>query len=70
MGQTLLRSEEIGSVQRNDIDVSTTGQAVITKVIAGANATLSSTGVDAGTGDVTVNPTVGKGFVFAVACAL
>lgn len=70
MGQTLLTTREIGSVQRNDFDVTTTTEAVITKVIAGANCTLSSTGVDAGTGDVTVNASVSKGFVFAMACSL
>lgn len=55
MGRTKLTTNEIGSVQRNDFDVTTTGEAVITKVIAGTGISLSSTGVDAGTGDVTIN---------------
>jgi hypothetical protein len=55
MAKTQLSSEEIGNVQRNDFDITTSGQAVITKVIAGSGVTISSTGVDAGTGDVTVN---------------
>lgn len=55
MGRTLLSSREIGSVQRNDFDTTTSGQAVITKVIAGTGISLSSTGTDAGTGDVTIN---------------
>lgn len=55
MARTLLSSREIGSVQRNDLDTTTTTQAIIAKVIAGTNISLSSTGVDAGTGDVTIN---------------
>lgn len=57
MPRTLLTSKEIGNVQRNDLDVSTAGEAVITKVIAGTGISLSSTGVDAGTGDVVINST-------------
>ena len=44
-----------GSVGRASMNTATTGQALITKVIAGTAVSLSSTGVDAGTGDVTVN---------------
>jgi hypothetical protein len=44
-----------GSVGRASMNTATTGQALITKVIAGTGVSLSSTGVDAGTGDVTVN---------------
>lgn len=43
------------TIQRQDLDTVTTAQAVITKVVAGTGITLSSTGVDPGTGDVTVN---------------
>ena len=43
------------SVQRVDLDHTTTGQAVILKVIEGTGITISSTGVDAGTGDVTIS---------------
>ena len=46
---------EDGTVSRVDMNTTDTGQAVITKVIAGTNVTISSTGVDAGTGDVTIN---------------
>lgn len=59
MSRTLLSSREIGNVQRNDLDITTTGEAVIRKVIAGTNVTLSSTGVDSGTGDVTINASGG-----------
>lgn len=57
MPQTQLRGPQIldGSVQRQDLDVATAGSAVIRKIIAGTNVTISSTGVDAGTGDVTIN---------------
>jgi hypothetical protein len=43
---------------REQLDTATTGQAVITKAIQGTGITLSATGVDAGTGDVTINLTV------------
>lgn len=59
MSKTQVTSREIGFVQRNDFDIITTGQSVITKIIAGTNVTISSTGVDAGTGDVTINATAG-----------
>ena len=50
-----------GMVQRSELDVSTAGQAVLRKVIAGTGITLSATGIDAGTGDVTINSTGGGG---------
>ena len=37
------------------LNTTTAGSALITKVIAGANVNITNTGVDAGTGDVTVN---------------
>lgn len=59
MARTLLTSREIGNVQRNDLDITTSGEAVIRKIVAGTHVTLSSTGVDEGTGDVTINVTGG-----------
>ena len=55
MGRTLLSAKEIGNVQRHEFDITTSGEAVIRKVIAGTGVTISSTGIDAGTGDVTIN---------------
>ena len=46
-----------GSIIRDDINVTTTGKALITKVIPGLNVNISSTGIDPGTGDVTINVT-------------
>lgn len=47
-----------GSIQRVDLDVTTSGQAVISRVFAvSANIALSSTGADTGTGDVTFDLT-------------
>lgn len=43
------------SIQRQDLDVSNSGKAVITKIIAGDGIALSSTGVDEGTGDVSIS---------------
>jgi hypothetical protein len=42
-------------ITRSDLNVSTPGSAVIRKIIAGTNITISQTGADAGTGDVTIN---------------
>lgn len=50
-----------GSVQRDDLDASTVGQAVVRKLIEGAGITLTATGADAGTGDVTVAASVPAG---------
>lgn len=57
MARTQLTGSQVsdGSVARADLNTSTAGSAVITKIIAGTGITLSSTGADAGTGDVTVN---------------
>lgn len=44
-----------GDVGRVDMNTATSGKAVTTKVIAGTSIALSSTGADAGTGDVTVS---------------
>lgn len=62
MARTQLTGEQVndGSIQRVDLDATTSGAAVIKKVIAGTNITISSTGVDAGTGDVTINATGGS----------
>lgn len=50
-----------GSVQRDDLDVATVGQAVVRRLVQGTGVTLSSTGADSGTGDVTINATGGGG---------
>jgi hypothetical protein len=57
MAITTIRGTQVlnGTIQRADLDVSTVGQAVVAKLIQGTNVTLSSTGGDAGTGDVTVS---------------
>lgn len=57
MPRTEIRGEQLrdGEVQRDDLDITTTGQAVTRKIVAGTNISLSSTGVDSGTGDVTVS---------------
>jgi hypothetical protein len=40
---------------RNNLDTTTVGSAVIVKAVQGTGISLSSTGADAGTGDVTIN---------------
>jgi len=59
MARTELTGRQVkdGTVQRDDLDASTSGQAVIRKLVQGTGTALSSTGVDAGTGDVTVATT-------------
>lgn len=57
-----------GTIQRADLDVSTSGSAVVAKLVAGAGITFSSTGPDAGTGDVTINATgsaMSDGYILA-----
>jgi len=57
MPQTQIKSSQLldGGVQREDINVSVSGHALITKIIAGNGLAESHTGVDAGTGDVTLS---------------
>jgi hypothetical protein len=60
MPQTVISGKQVkdSSIQRIDLDTTTVGQAVVTKLIQGTNVTLSSTGADAGTGDVTISAAV------------
>jgi len=57
MGQTQLPGTRItdATIRRSDLDTVTAGEAVIRKVLAGTNVTITSTGTDDGTGDVTIN---------------
>jgi hypothetical protein len=57
MPATTVRGTQItnATIQRQDLDVSTVGQAVVAKILQGSNVTLSSTGGDSGTGDVTIS---------------
>jgi hypothetical protein len=57
MAATVVRGAQIkdGTIQRADVDVGTVGQALITKALQGSGIAITSTGADAGTGDVTVN---------------
>ena len=44
-----------GSITRADLNTTSIGNAIVTKIIAGANVSFESTGVEEGTGDVTIN---------------
>ena len=60
MARTLITTEQLGdgtAVGRADLITSVSGQAVIAKAINGTGIRFSSTGADAGTGDVTINNT-------------
>jgi hypothetical protein len=48
---------EDGSIWREDLNYTSTGKAVVRKIIAGDNVTLEYDGVDSGTGDVTIHAT-------------
>ena len=63
MTRTEIKSSQIKDqeIKRADLNDSTSGQAVIKKVIAGNGVSLSSTGADAGTGDVTISVSGGNG---------
>ena len=62
MPKTLVTGLQVkdGSIQRPDLDVTTVGQAVVAKLVQGTGITLSSTGADSGTGDVTINAAAGS----------
>lgn len=57
MAKTEVQTRDIkdGEVRRDDVNISTSGEALIRKLIAGTGLTIESeTGVDEGTGDVTL----------------
>lgn len=57
MARTQLTGHQLNdsSIQRDDLDSTTVGQAVIKKLIAGNGINITFTGADFGTGDVTIN---------------
>lgn len=66
MPRTQVSTTEIGNsqVRREDLDLTTPSQAVIAKVIAGDYISLTETGPDSGTGDVTINVDPVTGSIF------
>lgn len=52
VGGNQIKDTDVG---REDINIATTGRAMVRKIIQGTGITLSSTGADSGTGDVTIN---------------
>ena len=61
MSRTSIGTREVrdGSVARSDVNITSSGESLITKVIAGTDVGLTWTGADPGTGDVTINFTGG-----------
>lgn len=51
-------------VQKSALNTTTPGEAVVTRIVAGAGIALTETGVDTGTGDVTITNTGGGGAVY------
>jgi hypothetical protein len=56
---------EDGGIWREDLNTTSTGKAIVTKLVAGADISLDSTGVDDGTGEVTINFTSSTGGITA-----
>ena len=71
MGKTLISWVQMAtaSIRRPSLDTITAGSAVIAKVIGSNDITLTSTGADAGTGDVTLGISSASPSVTANACA-
>jgi len=44
-----------GTLYRQDLNITSTGKAVVRKVLAGSDINISYTGIDPGTGDVTIS---------------
>ncbi len=67
MAITQFRASQLGanSVGRDEVNTTVSGQALITRIIQGTGITISSTGVDTGTGDVTINAS-GAGIVRSI----
>jgi hypothetical protein len=62
MARTRIGAAQIrdGGINREDINTNEAGHALITKAVQGDDITLSSTGVDSGTGDVTFSLSIEK----------
>lgn len=56
MAKTEVQTRDIkdGEVRREDVNVNTSGEALIRKLLNGAGIVMSQDGADAGTGDVTI----------------
>jgi hypothetical protein len=59
MAQTSINSDGLAasSITRSKLNTSLAGNAVIAKLLSGTGISLAYTGVDAGTGDVTISGT-------------
>lgn len=67
MPATQVRSGQLGDgeVRRDDVNTTTTGQALVRKVLAGnTSLTATSDGADAGTGDVSLNVNLANAFTW------
>jgi hypothetical protein len=65
MAATQLNTNQVldGTVNRDDLNITTVGKSVVRRLIAGTNITFTQTGADTGTGDVTINASGGGGGV-------
>jgi hypothetical protein len=61
MARTEVRTGQIAdaNVTRDDLNTVDSGKAVVRKIVQGTGVTISSTGADSGTGDVTINADAG-----------
>jgi hypothetical protein len=56
-------------ILREDINTTTPNQSLIRRIIAGVGISLSSTGADTGTGDVTISATENLSFSYRIIAA-
>jgi len=63
MAKTRIGAREVldSDIGRSDLNISTSGEALIRKVLPGSGINIAWTGVDPGTGDVTITATGGVG---------
>lgn len=68
MSVTTIRGQQVkdGDIGREDLNTTTAGRAVVRKIIAGTNITITETGADSGTGDVTINASGGGGGITTI----
>lgn len=69
MARTTISAPQLkdGGITKDDLNITTVGGAVITKIVQGTNISISSTGADSGTGVVTINATGGSSIIIGQA---
>lgn len=68
MARTQVRTKQVldQGITKDDLNTTTLGQAVITKVLGGIGVNIDWTGVDEGTGVVTISASGGQSFSYHI----